>query len=124
MSVKDRESDVQEVLENYNNIERECLAAKQTVSAEIREKVLKLKEDWTYVRARGHDYTRDTELEQVLVTNTARASESESLQVRPSSESDSRKSSVDSQASGESSSFTCLCSSNKLIIINLARFIR
>ncbi|GBP04630.1 hypothetical protein EVAR_3966_1 [Eumeta japonica] len=57
-SVKDRESDVREILENYNNIERECLAARQTVSPEVREKVIKLREDWTFVRARGDNDPR------------------------------------------------------------------
>ncbi|CAH2227184.1 jg14588 [Pararge aegeria aegeria] len=48
--IKDKETEIREVLENYNNIERECVAAKQTVSPEVRERVLKLKEDWAFIR--------------------------------------------------------------------------
>lgn len=48
--IKDKETEIREVLENYNNIERECVAAKQTVSPEVRERVLKLKEDWSFIR--------------------------------------------------------------------------
>ena len=48
--IKDKQTEIHEVLENYNNIERECVAAKQTVSPEVKERVLKLKEDWTYIK--------------------------------------------------------------------------
>ncbi|VVC94725.1 unnamed protein product [Leptidea sinapis] len=48
--VKEKETEIREVIENYNNIERECVAAKQTVSPEVRERVLKLKEDWGFIR--------------------------------------------------------------------------
>lgn len=48
--IKDKQTEIHEVLENYNNIERECVAAKQTVSPEVKERVLKLKEDWTFIK--------------------------------------------------------------------------
>lgn len=48
--IKDKQTEIHEVLENYNNIEKECVAAKQTVSPEVKERVLKLKEDWTYIK--------------------------------------------------------------------------
>ncbi|CAH0731277.1 unnamed protein product, partial [Brenthis ino] len=48
--IKDKQTEIHEVLENYNNIERECVAAKQTVSPEVKERVLKLKEDWSFIK--------------------------------------------------------------------------
>ncbi|XP_075984488.1 dystrophin isoform X7 [Anticarsia gemmatalis] len=58
--VKDRESEVREVLENYNNMERECVSAKQTVSGEVRDKALRLREHWAQLRAALDDVPRDT----------------------------------------------------------------
>ncbi|GLH12299.1 Dystrophin, partial [Gryllus bimaculatus] len=52
-SVYDREMEVKEVLENYNNLEKECEGARQPVSVELQEKVKKLREDWHYVKSRG-----------------------------------------------------------------------
>lgn len=40
-SVSDREAEVKEVLENFNNLEKECLAAKQPVSVELQVSLLK-----------------------------------------------------------------------------------
>ncbi|CAB3224722.1 unnamed protein product [Arctia plantaginis] len=53
-TVKDRENEVREVLENYNNMERECLGAKQSVSGDVRDKALRLRELWAQLRALGH----------------------------------------------------------------------
>ncbi|XP_011310315.1 dystrophin, isoforms A/C/F/G/H isoform X3 [Fopius arisanus] len=53
VEVKDRETEVKEVLENYTNLEKECEAAKQPVSVELQEKLKKLREDWHHVKNRG-----------------------------------------------------------------------
>ncbi|XP_050354937.1 dystrophin, isoforms A/C/F/G/H isoform X1 [Nymphalis io] len=68
--IKDKETEIREVLENYNNIERECVAAKQTVSPEVRERVLKLKEDWAFIR----DTSKKTQEVPVRAPSTPRAS--------------------------------------------------
>lgn len=52
--MRDRETEVNEVFENFTNIEKECEVAKQLMSAELQEKIAKLREDWTYVKARGN----------------------------------------------------------------------
>ncbi|KAK3925764.1 Dystrophin, partial [Frankliniella fusca] len=52
-SVRDRDVEVTDVLENYNNLEKECEAARQPVSVELQEKVRKLRDDWSYVKNRG-----------------------------------------------------------------------
>ncbi|XP_045779365.1 dystrophin, isoforms A/C/F/G/H-like isoform X4 [Maniola jurtina] len=61
--IKDKETEIREVLENYNNIERECVAAKQTVSPEVRERVLKLKEDWAFIREASKPKVREESLQ-------------------------------------------------------------
>lgn len=128
--VKDRESEVREVLENYNNMERECLAAKQTVCPEIRDKATRLREHWDTLRAARdtirdtqrdtqhdtqrdaqhdtqrdtqHDSQRDSQRDAQHATQRDVQRE-ETVLVRESparSEAESRKSSVDSQHSGE-----------------------
>nr|XP_032522222.1 dystrophin, isoforms A/C/F/G/H-like isoform X3 [Danaus plexippus plexippus] len=49
-AVRDKEVEIGEVLENYNNIERECHAAKHSVCQEIRDRVQRLREDWREIR--------------------------------------------------------------------------
>lgn len=51
-SVKDRESEVREILENYNNMERECVAAKQSVAADVRDAAARLRDAWASLRSR------------------------------------------------------------------------
>lgn len=41
---------MREVLENYNNLERECASAQQGVAAELRARALRLREDWAALR--------------------------------------------------------------------------
>lgn len=48
--MRDKEVEIGEVLENYNNIERECHAAKHSVCQEIRDRVQRLREDWREIR--------------------------------------------------------------------------
>ncbi|CAK1546843.1 unnamed protein product [Leptosia nina] len=50
-SINEHETEMREVLENYKNLERECAAARQTVSPELRERVLRLRTDWDHIRA-------------------------------------------------------------------------
>ncbi|XP_043280614.1 dystrophin isoform X6 [Venturia canescens] len=52
-TVKDREMEVKDVLENYTNLEKECESAKQPISVEFQEKLKKLREDWHFVKNRG-----------------------------------------------------------------------
>ncbi|KAJ8679612.1 hypothetical protein QAD02_015399, partial [Eretmocerus hayati] len=51
-SVEDRQMEVKDVLENYINLEKECEAAKQTVSLELQEKMRKLRDDWNSLKHR------------------------------------------------------------------------
>lgn len=47
----EREAEVREVLENYNNLERECASAQQGVATELRVAAQRLREDWAELRA-------------------------------------------------------------------------
>lgn len=47
----EREAEVREVLENYNNLERECASAQQGVATELRAAAQRLREDWAELRA-------------------------------------------------------------------------
>ncbi|CAG9568433.1 unnamed protein product [Danaus chrysippus] len=49
-AVRDKEAEIGEVLENYNNIERECHAARHSVCPEIRDRVTALRELWAELR--------------------------------------------------------------------------
>lgn len=42
---------MREVLENYNNLERECASAQQGVATELRAAAQRLRDDWTELRA-------------------------------------------------------------------------
>ncbi|XP_052744311.1 dystrophin isoform X5 [Bicyclus anynana] len=86
--IKDKETEIREVLENYNNIEKECVAAKQTVSPEVRERVLKLKEDWAFIReaSKSREGSRSRENSVSVRTSVPRAG-SQSSDSEKSSES-------------------------------------
>lgn len=47
----EREAEVREVLENYNNLERECASAQQGVATELRASAQRLRDDWAELRA-------------------------------------------------------------------------
>ncbi|XP_026331601.1 dystrophin, isoforms A/C/F/G/H [Hyposmocoma kahamanoa] len=47
----EREAEVREVLENYNNLERECASAQQGVATELRAAAQRLRDDWAELRA-------------------------------------------------------------------------
>lgn len=47
----EREAEVREVLENYNNLERECTSAQQGVATELRDAAQRLRDDWAQLRA-------------------------------------------------------------------------
>lgn len=49
--MKDRESEVREVLETYEGMERECAAAKQSVCGDVRARALRLRELWAQLGA-------------------------------------------------------------------------
>lgn len=75
----EHETEVREALENYNNLERECAAAAHAVSPELRARLVRLRDDWAYIRA-----------------STMESEE----RMHRSSSSESRRSSVESQSSG------------------------
>ncbi|XP_065334491.1 dystrophin, isoforms A/C/F/G/H-like isoform X2 [Cloeon dipterum] len=54
-SVQEREVDISELLENFNNLEKECEVARQTVSSQLYEKVRRLREDWQNLKTRQFD---------------------------------------------------------------------
>ncbi|XP_063374292.1 uncharacterized protein LOC134661989 [Cydia amplana] len=81
--IRSQETEVREVLENYNNLERECGAARQAVAPALRERAARLRQDWAALR--GH------ELPTVVSETPRRGSDSPTV----------RKGSTDSQASGE-----------------------
>ncbi|XP_063382009.1 dystrophin-like [Cydia fagiglandana] len=76
-----QEAEVREVLENYNNLERECGAARQAVAPALRDRAARLRQDWAALR--GHDPP-------TVVSETPR---------RGSDPPSERKGSADSQAS-------------------------
>ncbi|XP_063538770.1 uncharacterized protein LOC134748000 [Cydia strobilella] len=79
--ISSQETEVREVLENYNNLERECGAARQAVAPALRERAAGLRQDWAALR--GHELP-------TVVSETPR---------RGSDTPGERKGSVDSQAS-------------------------
>lgn len=79
--MRDRETEVNEVFENFTNIEKECEVAKQLMSAELQEKIAKLREDWTYVKARGNLNAEGEAAE--VVELTAKAPEDKTSQESP-----------------------------------------
>lgn len=128
--VSERDAEVREVLENYNNLERECAAARQSVAPELRDSVQRLRDEWDTLRARAAatrdraplaaertaspagDTARDSPPRATADTardsarDTARdsARDTAALAAAEAPTSDgSRKSSLDSQHSGECS---------------------
>lgn len=55
--MRERETEVREVIENYNNMERECLAAKQSVAGELRDALHALRLHWDQLQAQLSDTT-------------------------------------------------------------------
>ncbi|KAL4708017.1 hypothetical protein ACJJTC_014537 [Scirpophaga incertulas] len=49
--ISEWEPEIREIIENYNNMERECASGGLTVASELREAITKLKEDWDALRA-------------------------------------------------------------------------
>lgn len=59
--MKEKEGEFREVVENFESIERECAAARQSVGAALREKMLRLREDWAQLRdAAGPEDPRES----------------------------------------------------------------
>ncbi|XP_059471698.1 dystrophin, isoforms A/C/F/G/H isoform X9 [Neocloeon triangulifer] len=59
-SVEDREVDILELLENFNNLEKECEAARQPVSSNLHETVRRLREDWQNLKGRQFESVDST----------------------------------------------------------------
>ncbi|KAL0868146.1 hypothetical protein ABMA27_007698, partial [Loxostege sticticalis] len=85
--VRSHETEVREVVENYNNMERECAAAKQTVAGELRDALHALTTHWEQL-------TRATAAAAQTVTATHAGSATHTGSATP----ELRRGSADSQA--------------------------
>lgn len=83
--MEELEPEVREVLENYNNLERECGAARQPVAPALRDRAARLRADWAALRA----------------ASAPAPAPASSPAPSPAPAAGERKGSVDSQASGE-----------------------
>ncbi|CAG9135443.1 unnamed protein product [Plutella xylostella] len=90
--IKEQEQEMKDIFEHYNKMEAECASQGQPMSSELVDQVNQLKTDWARFLSEG----RKSSDPEARLTSLRKSSDE-----RRSSEGESRKSSVDSAASGE-----------------------